>query len=415
METGKQNLDLSRFLSLMYQSAHRWGFWISFIGVAAFQTWHVRHQQHHGDFGLYHQASLALFDNHSTSVYASVPGYIYPIFFAIIFHPLTLLPYWIAAFLWDVMRWIAFGACLVICCRLWPPARSNWMGKSLPFVLLAIMFRPMWNDSVNGNVNSLLLLPVLLGWAARSKRWPATAGAMWALAASIKPIALSAVLSSVGDSRGKIARCWAAFAVGGISLNIVLPCIVVGIGPAWMHLSGYSQGLTDVPVYLKFSNQSLSVGLIRILHHVSGGALDFRTGNGLRLFWFVAAAMVGAWLLLVFSVSRRRADAFRDEGIFAACCMVTALLSPVVWMSHLLWTLPCICVLLRGTFLAGRKSLQVRVLALTALAVLIWSAKLTWCDTLVWSQLCLAVALTDLLFNAPPLSVPHQHYPDGFE
>ncbi len=98
------------------------------------------------------------------SVYGStwIPNlyYVYPLFTAILFIPLGLLPIEAAAFVWLLISFLSILVSLVILLKLWKPL--SWQKWVIPFTLVLCLFRPIILIFLMGQVGGLLLLLIVL-------------------------------------------------------------------------------------------------------------------------------------------------------------------------------------------------------------------------------------------------------------
>ncbi len=274
------------------------------------------------------------------SFYRDNPFYIYPPFFLLLVWPLTQLPSPAAAAVFETLKWVALVVALRAAWRL--AARD---GEDVPPIValgsLALTWRFIDNDLGVGNIN-LLLLAAVVGalWLVRRRR-DVTAGALLAVAASIKvtPALLLAYLVYKG--------CWRTLigaAIGLVLCLLVLPALVIG-WDANLHLL---QGWYDMVVHSyvrsgavrsERGNQALVAIINRLLGphpailpdtHLAFVVLSDAARNALRLIFS------GAILAGVFWTCRRRA---RPRGILLATeaglvLIATLLVSGLTWKAH---------------------------------------------------------------------------------
>jgi len=274
------------------------------------------------------------------SFYRDNPFYIYPPFFLLLVWPLTQLPPPAAAAVFETLKWAAMVVALRAAWRL--AARD---GEDVPPIValgsLALTWRFIDNDFGVGNINLLLLAAVIGALWLVHRRHDIPAGALLAIAASIKvtPALLLAYLVYKG--------CWRTLigaAIGLMLCLLVLPVLVVG-WEANLHLL---QGWYDMVVhgYLRSGavrsergNQALVAILNRLLGphpailpdtHLAFVVLSDAARNALRLI------LTGAILAGVFWTCRRRT---RPHGIMLATeaglvLIATLLVSGITWKAH---------------------------------------------------------------------------------
>ena len=249
---------------------------------------------HPSDFSAYylagraHQLGLDYYQRGTIESLGAAAGlngdfgpFLYPPLFAAVVSPLAALDYASARWLWAVMclgcllLGLAFAqraAGLAI-----PP---GWRGPLLAFVAL---FPPVADDALKGQITSVLLLLLAGAWLAHQRGRPTLAGALVALAASVK---LAPALVLVYFALRRDYRALAAGAVAGLAL----------IG-ASIACAGPTQNVAYVTKQVPF------IGLqIASAHNVSlQGTLTrlFATfAPGLQGPLAEAIVLSGAWLLI---------------------------------------------------------------------------------------------------------------------
>lgn len=248
----------------------------------------------------------------------------YPTFSAVIFTPMTWLPWTVLRVLWQAA---SFGAIAVIgYCTLRllgragpaaPHPLANLRGIVVTITALGLWLEPVRTTFNYGQIN-LFLCALLLAGAVASKEW--LAGASVGLAAGIKLTPAITGLYYLLQRRWS-AVVWAiVFFAGTVALGAVLvPAETVRFFTKLM----FDPGRTG-PVWSAI-NQSLR------------GAIARLAGQDLTSLWLVAAALAtvlgvwAAWACL------RVGD--RTAG-FLAVQITGLLVSPISWSHHWVWVLP---------------------------------------------------------------------------
>jgi alpha-1,2-mannosyltransferase len=285
------------------------------------------------DFIAYRESALRLAEEGTLYLSSSLEGpfvpmfesfYLYPPPFGLAVSPIATLPASDGAFAWYLIH----VAVLVLACALMPvrPVFRLWS-----FAIAAICL-PVLSDLIHGNVSSLLLLPLVIGW-----RWldrPIGSIAI-AVAASLR-ITLGAFLIWYLVRRAWRPMLWLLIGAGALVLVTVPFVGVEGYRDYLVMMSNLR-----VPTDLEQNRQVLA----------SARAL----GAPEELAW---AALVITWLVAIAAiVASRRRDA---EVGFMVTVAASMLLAPTMWGHYLsLLVLP-------GAFLAQRGRPWALVLPLLA-------------------------------------------------
>jgi len=268
----------------------------------------------------------------------------YPTFSAIIFTPMTWLPWTLLRILWQLASFGAIGLIAYATLRLLgragpnaPEPIANVRGIVVTITALGLWLEPVRTTFNYGQIN-LFLCALLLAGAVASKEW--LAGASVGLAAGIK---LTPAITGVYYL---LQRRWSAviwsvvfFAVTVLVGLAIVPSETVRFFTALM----FDPARTG-PVWSAI-NQSLR------------GAIARLAGQDLPSVWLVAAAVAvvlgvwAAWACL------RAGD--RTAG-FLAVQITGLLISPISWSHHWVWVLP---LLLWCLFGPRQRSISVRALA----------------------------------------------------
>lgn len=251
----------------------------------------------------------------------------YPPFAALVFYPLTLLPFGVIAFLWQIGVVAALYASVRVCQKLL--ASGGEPGRRETAMLWTAV--GMWTEPVRatldyGQVNVVLMLALLC--AVYTNRWWLS-GLLVGVAAGIKLTPAVSGLYLVGMRR------WAAAAFSIVTFFAT-------IGLAWLVLRGqavyyFTDLLGDArrvgPIGTT-TNQSWRGGISRILGHDAGF-------GPLVIVAIVATAAVAllAWRTLA---------ADDRLGRIVVVMLFGLLLSPISWTHHWVWLIPLMIWLVHG-------------------------------------------------------------------
>jgi hypothetical protein len=309
------------------------------------------------DFTIYYDAGRALIEGREP---IRVFGFIYLPFFALCMAPLALLPYELAAVVWQagsfaVLVWITRALVRIV--RADGLSAPAW----LAWAPLVCVLRLADSNFGNGQVNLFVLGVVLLGIQAWIEHRPRGAGAWIGLAAALKllPAFLGIVLL--------VRRSWRAcalLAATALACALLVPIVwpgwstnVAGIQSWWQQESGpYLHGgetLLERRSYLP--GQSLTPVIYRLITPMPATSLG-NAGPSINVLdmdpeqakWVVRAAQLVWFAVLVAALIRSRkqdgAGSRLREFSLAICGALT--LAPLVHKAHMVWMIvPFACVL----------------------------------------------------------------------
>lgn len=269
----------------------------------------------------------------------------YPTFSAIIFTPMTWLPWTVLRVLWQVASFGAIGligyATLRLLGRAGPKAPNpiaDVRGIVVTITALGLWLEPVRTTFNYGQIN-LFLCALLLSGAVASKEW--LAGASVGLAAGIK------LTPAITGLYYLLQRRWSA-----VVWSIVFFAGTVLVGLAIVPsetIRFFTKLMLDPartgPVWSAI-NQSLR------------GAIARLAGQDLTSLWLVTAAVAAVLGLWATWACLRVGD--RTAG-FLAVQITGLLISPISWSHHWVWVLP---LLLWCLFGARQRLTAVRVLAI---------------------------------------------------
>jgi len=271
------------------------------------------------DLFVYQYGGKAVLDG--LSVYESddpVMGlpFTYPPFAAVGLVPLALLPMWLAAALWTGASTAALAGVVVVVRRALGRSTPGWLVAVLTSAALAL--EPVWQNLTFGQVNTFLMLAVLVDLLRPERR---ASGVLVGLVAGVKltPLVFVVLLVLIGR-RTAAGRAFLTFA-GTVAIGFVA---MPGSSATY-----WTDGLVDAgrvgPPALAH-NQSVYGALTRLLD-----------GSPPTLLWLGVAGPLSLAVLLVAAGWWRRAD-----RVLGTCLGAVAMLlaSPVSWSHHWVWAVP---------------------------------------------------------------------------
>jgi alpha-1,2-mannosyltransferase len=288
---------------------------IALIGVAA-----VVGALHGGftDLFVYQHGGRIVLDGLPPGSRDPVTGlrFTYPPFAAMLMSPLASLPSWLAAGVWTAASVAALAAVVALVRRVLDRPAPGWLVALL--ALGAVALEPIWQNLAFGQVNTLIMLAVLVDLLRPSRRW---SGVLLGIAAGVKltPLVFVVLLVLVGRRT----------AAGRAILTFAGTVVVGFVANAGWSASYWGHGLVDAgrigPPALAH-NQSVYGALTRLL--------DARPSI---LLWLAVAVPVAVAVLGVAVRWWRRGD-----PLLGACLAAVSMLlaSPISWSHHWVWSAP---------------------------------------------------------------------------
>ncbi len=241
----------------------------------------------------------------------------YPPFAAVVFYPLHLLPFGLAAFLWQIATMAALYGAIRVSQRIMGVAGAGRRVAML-WTAITIWIEPLRSTFDYGQVNVLLMLAVL--WAACSSRWWLS-GLLVGVAAGIKLTPAISGVYLLGVRR------WGAAAFSAVVFLATVGVSVLVVGDQTRYY--FTKLLGDAhrvgPIATSF-NQSWRGGISRILGHDAG-------------FGPLVLAAIAATAVLAL-LAWRALDATDRLGKLLVVELFGLLLSPISWTHHWVWLVP---------------------------------------------------------------------------
>ena len=306
----------------------------------------------------------------------------YPPFGAVLFYPLHLLPFGVAALAWQIGTMAALYGVVRVSQLLLPNPDGYGAGRRVAMLWTAvgIWIEPLRSTFDYGQVNVLLVLGVL--YAVYTTRWWLS-GLLVGLAAGVKLTPAVSGLYFLG------ARRWGAavFSAVVFFLTVGLSAVVVGDQARYYFTELLGDASRIGPIGTSF-NQSWRGGISRILGQDAGYGPVVLAG-------IVVTAVLAVLAWRAVGGARDRLAAIVIVQLFGL------LLSPISWTHHWVWLLPLMIWLLHGPLRdrLGARVLGVGWLVLTLIGVpwllsfaqpTIWEISRPW--YLAWAGLVYIVA-----------------------
>ncbi|HPX35984.1 MAG TPA: mannosyltransferase [Mycobacterium sp.] len=316
----------------------------------------------------------------------------YPPFAALVFYPLSRLPFAVVALGWQLGIIAALYGVVRLSQRL---IGAGGRRQAMLWTALGIWTEPLRSTFDYGQVNVILVLAVL--WAVCSTRWWLS-GLLVGLAAGIKLTPAISGLYFVGVRRWGTAAFAAVVFAGTVALSIA----VIGQQARYYFTDLLGDAGRVGPIGTSF-NQSWRGGVSRILGHDAGYGPLVLAGIGVTVI-----LALSAWRALITGDDAERSEEGepvqfpRDRlGSLLVVELFGLLISPISWTHHWIWLLPLMIWLFDGPWRSrpGARALGWVWLVLTTVGVpwllsfaqpTIWQIGRPW--YLAWAGLVYIVA-----------------------
>lgn len=253
----------------------------------------------------------------------------YPPFAALVFYPLSKLPFDVVALCWQLSTMAALYGVVRLSQRLMGAGGDAGGAQAMVWTAVAIWTEPLRSTFDYGQVNVVLVLGML--WAAYSSRWWLS-GLLVGVAAGIKLTPAITGVYLAGMRRWGAAVFSAAVFAGTVALSIA----AIGQQARYYFTDLLGDAGRIGPIGTSF-NQSWRGGISRILGHDAG---------------YGPLVLAGVAVTAVLAVAAWRALGGAAGGDRLGCLLVVELfgllVSPISWTHHWVWLIPLMIWLLSG-------------------------------------------------------------------
>ena len=306
----------------------------------------------------------------------------YPPFAALVFYPLSRLPFGLVALCWQLGIVAALYGVVRISQRLIGVGREAGHPAAMLWTAVGLWTEPLRSTFDYGQINVILVLAVLC--AVYSTRWWLS-GPLVGVSAGIKLTPAIAGFYFLGMRRWAAAASALVVFAGTVALSVA----VIGEQARYYFTDLLGDASRVGPIGTSF-NQSWRGGISRILGHDAGYGP-----------WVLAAVAVTAVLAVLAWRALGRAACGDRLGPLLVVELFGLLISPISWTHHWVWVVPLIIWLLNGPLKArpGARLLGWGWLTLTLVGVpwllsfaqpTIWQIGRPW--YLAWAGLVYIVA-----------------------
>lgn len=316
------------------------------------------------DIAVYRDAAVALV--HGRAIYGSLPTgpFTYPPFAGLLAAPLAYVDFDVGRSILTALSLAALLASVALCVELAGavrPGRRFWAAV-LAFTAVALLLEPVNATLLEGQINLLLLLMVLVDLRRRPTRG-LPRGLLIGLAAALK--LTPGIFIPYLALTGRLKAAGVALAAFGCSIAVGFLVIPGQAWEFWTRLV-FDTRRVGGPEYV--GDQSLLGLLVRL-------AGSDRAGHVAWVAAVIAVLVIG--LALAVRLSRGG-----HELLAAGVCGTTELLiCPVSWTHHWVWALPLGIGLVLAAFTERASRRPLWLLAAAAWLILFWLAPVWW----VWS------------------------------
>lgn len=313
------------------------------------------------DFPSYYYAGKAALAG--KDIYQAIPRvhpYIYPPFFSLLVSPLTFLNINTAALIWLMMNLVLYIVSAVMLYRIlfgrYDAARALWTA------VIAAGLIPAQLDFLHGQVNTLILFLITAALWSYVNRRDLLCGALIGLAAAVKITPALLVVFFLIKKEYRVVLG----ALTALVVTLVAPAPSFGAKQTFFLLNKWfdlviSPFIYDAAVRTKFTNQSLTAALLRLLTHAN--ATETGAPYYVNLLSLPQAAVKGiirvlSVIILLTGFFASRKPCHRASSVFFAQYTVMLLtmlmLSGISWHHHyVLMLLPFMVALRLGQETAG--------------------------------------------------------------
>jgi alpha-1,2-mannosyltransferase len=294
----------------------------------------------------------------------------YPPFAALVFSPLSLLPWLAVRWLWQIasvacLWWLVRLSCTLIArdvTKDGTPDPDLWKRRAMLWTALAMWFEPVRTTLNYGQINLMLAAIVLAGMVSAR---PVLSGLSVGLTAGIK---LTPALSGIYFL---VTKRWAAAVWSFLAFAVT-------VGAAYLYSPGQS-----LDYWFKYLSDPTRIGPPgSAINQSLRGALSRTVGYDVQTGPVWIAGAVVAVLLLAFAL-RSAVKANDTLAGIVAVQFFTLLVSPISWSHHWVWMVPAVLWLVYGRAAGQRLNTVTAVLWLVAVGSYLISFLLKW-QSSIW-------------------------------
>jgi len=283
----------------------------------------------------------------------------HPPFNALLFIPLSYLPYRGAFVVWSVLSLVGFGVLVVYSLHAYGMAKYPW----LPLSSLLLLWKPFTSSIWLGQLSVFLALLIVLGFACLKRQREGVAGLLFGLATLIKFFPGLLLLYVLVQRRWRCAVTWVI-------------CVAVGLLVS-LAVAGSADGLYYIKQILPeqmrlFASFPFNISIEGIARTIFGPteyfapARELAPGTVRALVWFINGSLV----IAVCRLGLRCRDPESDTEMFSLFCVTMLLVSPLTWGHTCLMLVLPMALLLHGALFQGRLGeLRVLIVVLALFAV----------------------------------------------
>jgi Glycosyltransferase family 87 len=260
----------------------------------------------------------------------------HPPFNALLFVPLSYLPYRQAFVVWSLFSLVSFGVLVVYSLRACGIDRYPWV----PLSSMLLLWKPFTSSIWLGQLSVFLALLIVLGfgWLRREKE--NVAGLLFGFATLIKFFPALLLLYVVVERRWRCAAAW----VATVALGLLLCLIVVG-RDNWIYYIGQI-----LPEQMRlFASFPFNLSIEGIARTIFGPTEYFTPARALppgivqAMVWIISGCFIVAACHLALRARPRASNA----DLFVLFCVTMLLASPLTWPHTCLMLVLALAMLLR--------------------------------------------------------------------
>ena len=276
----------------------------------------------------------------------------HPPFDALLFMPISYLPYRAAFVIWSLLSLLSFGVLVVYSLNACGLARYPW----LPLSALLLLWKPFTASIWLGQVSVILALLIVLGFAALERGRDKAAGFLFAGATLIKLFPGFLLLYFVVQRRWRCAITWAATAAAGLLISLAVT--------GWGNSLYYIQRILPEQMHL-FASFPFNISIEGVARTILGPNEYFTPALALHSDVVKALVLIIGLLFIIaaWSAVFSSRSEIVDKNAFVLFCVTMLLVSPLTWPHTCLMLILALAMLLRAGIVDGHMS-QLRVLIL---------------------------------------------------